>query len=402
MPGIFSMDHHAMNPNDREAAEAVYRQASGWMKRGIALLEKNTAADLSEAVACFDVAIVLRRGLPLAANPFFRYGLAAGWMNRGDALTRLGSPENLAAALQSYDRALEVLGGLDPDANPLFRRRVAIAWQNRGLTLQAQGPTAWPEAERSFREAMATLNHEKAAAISDRNYLLAAAWVNLANTLANAPMPAGALATDQKIIWADEARRLAKQALALATPTESQEAAMAEIGFKARHILCQAIAELLMRLDQANQANQSEPAGRSKDKWVAEATDAVDTGMALARHWERQNIVQFRLLAPDLFRFGARIYQAYQPHFLNEFLLENLDPAHAPPTLAGRPEMRAAALDGLWRSFRAIQQRGFKNLNTPEFDALLEQLRELRVIEEHLQALRRQYLDAHRAEKPVK
>jgi tetratricopeptide (TPR) repeat protein len=163
----------------REAVEAVNQQASIEMKRGIALLDENTPASLSDAIGHFDRAIELRCGLPLDANPFFRHGLAAGWMNRGDALTRLGSPADLTAALQSHETALEVLHLLPLDQNPLFRRRLAIAWQNRGITLQAQGD--FGEAAKSFAEAIAVLQNETAVAIADRNYLLAAAWMNQAN-----------------------------------------------------------------------------------------------------------------------------------------------------------------------------------------------------------------------------
>ncbi len=165
------------------AAHAANREASGWMKRGLALLDEKSPASLAEALTHFERAIELRRTLPLAADPLFRYGLAACWMNRGDALTRLGSAANLAAALQSYDTALEVLRDLPLDENPLFRRRVAIAWQNRGITLQTQGDGNLAEAAKSFGETIAVLQNEKAAAIADRDYLLATAWMNQANAL---------------------------------------------------------------------------------------------------------------------------------------------------------------------------------------------------------------------------
>ena len=82
-------------------------------------------------------------------------------------------------------------------------------------------------------------------------------------------------------------------------------------------------------------------------------TDAVDDGMALARHWERRGVERFRPLAFDLFRFGVRVYHAHQPQFLNEFVLENVDLYAASGAFVGSPEMRAATLESLWLSLRA-------------------------------------------------
>ncbi|MGH7976377.1 MAG: hypothetical protein ACREC8_06915 [Limisphaerales bacterium] len=350
--------------------EAANKQASVWMKRGIAILDANAADNLPEAIGYFDKAIELRRALPLAKNPMFPYGLAAGWMNRGDALTRLESEKNLAEALRSYDEALKLLRDLPLDANPLFRRRLAIAWQNRGLVLQKQNLLA--EAAQSFEEAIAVLQNERAVEISGRNQILAAVWLNLANVLIS-----------QKINEAAaEARAAAKRTLSLVSQTEEKDLRDVEAGFKARHILCQAVAQLL--------AKKNLPDSEIRN-FVAEATDAVDEGLALARKWEFQDVQQFRPLAQQLFHFGARIYQMYQPHFLTEFLLENFDPAQSPNTFVRNPEMQAAALESLWRAFREIQRGGFKKMNTPEFSELLERLRELRVVEERLAKLRRHY-----------
>ena len=56
---------------------------------------------------------------------------------------------------------------------------------------------------------------------------------------------------------------------------------------------------------------------------VHDATDLADEGLALVREWERRGVGRFRKLASDLFRFGARVYAHYQPHFLEEFLREH-------------------------------------------------------------------------------
>jgi tetratricopeptide (TPR) repeat protein len=291
--------------SDFTTANTINRQASVLMKHGIALLNENTPASLKEAISHFDQAIALRQNLPLDANPFFQYGLAAGWMNRGDALTRLSAAENLGEALRSYDVALQVLQSLGPDTNPLFRRRLVIAWSNRGLTLQMQNnETALFEAQRSFEKAIAALQEGNAAEIADRHYLLATASINYANVLLR----------DKTIESLTRAQMMAKQAMILADQNSAQDLMMLEVNLKARNVLCQVIAKLLTDTDQGILPIK---------ELIHEATDTVDDGMILARRWERRDIEQFRHLVQDLFTFGARVYQTFQPHFLDEFLLEN-------------------------------------------------------------------------------
>ena len=160
-------------------APAIDADASMLMKRGLRLLEDTDAGRLAEALACFDGALALRRRLPIDAVPAYRYGLAACWLNRADALVRLGSAVSPADALHSYDAAIEIARRLPLADDPRFPRRLAIAHQNRGLALLACGRPA-SEAVAAFTEAIAILDHEHSARIPDRQYTLAAVWVNLA------------------------------------------------------------------------------------------------------------------------------------------------------------------------------------------------------------------------------
>ena len=339
--------------------------ASDWMHRGIDLLNANTPASLEEAMRCFDEAIALRRKWPLAENPRHRYELAAGWMNRGDALARLGAKEQLAESVKSYDEALVLLRSLPLDENPLFPRRLAIAWINRGFAVQQQKTAAaGPEAIRCFRKALAVL--EDSAATADLHLLRAGALTNLAGALLNVPgEPTG------------EARSLAQQALALIKEAERNDAVAAEAGFKARHVLCRALAA------------ESRDGKSVPPELMAAATDAVDEGLALARHWEHRGENGFRALAGDLFRFGCRIHQTGQPRFLAEFILESLDPEKTDGVPPLNQEMHEAAVAALWNALKEIQQDGFQSLSTPRFGQLLENLRDLRVTEERLEQLRR-------------
>jgi tetratricopeptide (TPR) repeat protein len=327
-------EHVPLQETDELASAPVRnREASTLMKRGLACLEAGTRTALTEAIAFFDRAIAIRRGLPLDRHPMFRYGLAAGWMNRADALTRLGGPDDLDAAVAAYDEALAALDDLPLDGSPLFRRRFAMAWQNRGLAAERRDrPSALDEAAQSFDAAIAALSAPGADAIDDRDVLLAVAWMNRARVHVAADTPEES----------EYARLAAHTASALVRNIEHSDELAANVAMQARHVLCRAMARALER----------RPPGTVPADQLAEATDAVDEGMALARYWERRGVDRFRPIAFDLFRFGVRLYHAHQPQFLNEFLLENLDPASSSGDFVGSPEVRAATLESLWLLLR--------------------------------------------------
>jgi tetratricopeptide (TPR) repeat protein len=307
-----------------QAAQAIDAEASVLMKHGIRLLAD--AGSASEALACFDAALELRRRLPVNTSPNLRYGLAACWLNRAEALMRMGDDSRRLLALQAHDEAIRLLADLPLVEDVRFARRLAIAHQNRGLALQADA-ASFGEAIAAFSSAIAVLERDEAAPIPDRPYLLAAAWTNLANAWVSRP------ATDESThLAADTARR----AIALVAGLEAADADAAEVGLKARHVLCQILARRL-----------SQPGGGATRADLDEATDAVDDGLTLARGWEREGITRFRGIAYDLFRFGARVYAAYQPQFLNEFVLDNTDPAHSSAGYVESEEMRSAAEEAL-------------------------------------------------------
>jgi hypothetical protein len=343
--------------------------ASGWMKRGIALLNENTRASLTSSLHWFEGAIELRRTLPLAENSWYRYVLAAGWMNRGDALMRLGSTENLAEAVRSYDQALALLRTLDLASNPLFRKRLALAWMNRGITLQEQEtPVSLRGALVSFDEAITVLSDPVALELPEYRLILACALTNRGNALLRITPPAP-----------DLVRESVDQALALIADAEGQELLAAETGLKARHVLCRAIASQLADCESKIPI----------DDLVAAATDAVDDGMRLARHLEARGERRFRDLAGELFRFGARAYQMHQSHFLTEFLLENLDPTQSHDAFPADAKMHTAAGEAIARAVAEIERDGFRSLNTPRFDRFLKSLSQLRVTQTRLDELRR-------------
>jgi len=350
--------------NPEESPEGLDDLANILTRRGIVFLEQNTPSSLSEAVDCFDQAIDLRKNLPIKENHWFLYGLIAGWMNRGDALTRLGSDQNLEEALKSYDEALSLLRFLPIEENPLFKKRHAIAWMNRGITLQDQDTEkSLLDAIKSFDETIALLSNSQHLDSED-HYILACTWMNRGNVFLRSNLPSSL----------NEARNAAQKALALVFDIREQEVMGGEICFKAWHILCKADAHLLEEKEKSI----------SNPDLITETTDAVEEGMKLARYWESKGVTRFRPLVGELFSFGAHVYQIYQPQFLSEFLLENLNSEKS----SGNSRMYASALEAVKSALKKIHFDGLTDRNEPNFDHLLATLRDLRKAEARLMELK--------------
>jgi hypothetical protein len=96
---------------------------------------------------------------------------------------------------------------------------------------------------------------------------------------------------------------------------------------------------------------------------------------------------RFRDLAGELFRFGVRAYQMHQPHFLVEFVLENLDPSHSPDAFPADPKMHQTAGEAIESVLAEIRRDIFGSLNTPHFDRFLKTFRRLRITQTRLAAL---------------
>jgi len=301
---------------DPQEIEATDARASLLMKEGIRLMQSDNDA---EALPYFDRALELRRLLP-AEVPRYAYGLSACWLNRAEALSRLGSH---AQALHAYREALALLRTLPLGEDARFSKRLAIALQNRALVLAAQNPPAVADAIAALAEAISVLHSAEAMDATERGYLLAVVWMNLANTQASEASIASDLA----------ARESARRTLGLVKAREHEDAAAAEAGLKARHVLCHIVARRL----------SLQAKGETTLADVTEATDLADEGLALVRDWERRGVDRFRNLASDLFRFGGRVYAHYQPHFLEEFLSEQLDPEQSALSYLQCREMQDAA-----------------------------------------------------------
>ena len=316
-------------------------EASATVRRGLELLAMEEVSSWRQALACFDRALELRRGQSLESPPWQRWGLTAAWMNRADVLHRLGQHE---ASLAAYDEAGAQLQLLPLDVEPAFRWRLGLAWMNRALPLQALGRLA--EAAGALEQAIRILDHPQLVCLRDRG-ALGSAWANLARV---------------RLVQADPQVALpaVRQALAVLAPFERQDATAAAVALQARHAGCDAVARLLEA--GCRDADQAEI-------WIHEASDWMEAVLDLAHFWQGRD---FGDLPLQLFRFGCRIYLAYQPQFLGEFLIDVL----RPPTRR-QPAYFQVAEEALQTAAIVLRQRGLADLGLRRLDDLLDLLQRL-------------------------
>jgi tetratricopeptide (TPR) repeat protein len=328
--------------------EERHSLANHLTQEGIGLLAIADDKALSHALHCFEQAVHLRSGLPLDEQPWYRWGLTAGLMNQADVLARMGQH---GEALASYDRAIEHLQQLPLELEPGFRWRLGLAWMNRGLTLQSRGQEHLGAALASVDEAIQTLNHPSLTTARDQG-TLGCAWLNRA-----------AMLMGMAPARPDEAQEAATQALLRLQPFEQTDLIAAEASLKARHRYCHATATLL----------ETPPVNSdSADAWILAAEDHVEEALALVDLWRGQG--DFSEIALELFRFGCRIYLAFQPQFLGEFMLDVLR-----PDLDRQREeaFYEAAEESLVLAAEVLRHRGIDALGSKRVEDLLEMLAKL-------------------------
>lgn len=300
--------------------ESSSLDAAGWLARGQSFEASGTATALIEAVTCYDRAIALLQSTqPQNADATRR--LAIAWMNRGNALQKQtgGAP----GAVRAYDRALALFDSVKPADNAVLNS-MGAAWLNRGHALsQLSGHDYQLAAITSTEQAVGLLSQLPVATNLDYRLNLAGAQTNLAQILIEGAAP-------DRLLRASAALAAA---LELTAGHEQQRVGFARLGLQARRALCQLTGQWLVSThDPARQA-----------QLIATASDAIDTGMALGRHWEAAGAPQFRPLIERLFRFGAAFYRRHQPHFLADFVLESLDATTSRDALTGQPALLTIA-----------------------------------------------------------
>lgn len=334
-------------------------------QRGVALLHLATPQSLQQAVTCFDRAIEFRQSVRPADNPWNRYGLMAAWMNRGDALHRLGGQTH--AALAAYDQAFQLFHGLPLAEHPLFTRRFLVACLNRcAILLDRNGPG---DPTAALRDCDAALSRMPASSdeTSQEKTLRASIWASRAAACAR-------LATVDSSL---DARQASHHALSLIKTVEREDAQAADAGLIARHALCAAVARLVTsNVDSALRENL-----------VSEVMAAINEGLDLARSWERRGPLRYHEQVTEIFRFGARLTEQYQPHQLGRFFLSQIDARYTSDRQAWRPEFHAFAIHALETSMERLLKERIRRDATAEIsdyflDALNAMSRDLALLRE--------------------
>jgi tetratricopeptide (TPR) repeat protein len=309
---------------------------------------------LDEAIASYDRALAVLRISGTPDDVTTRHALGLTWMNRGNAFQKLGTPVSAADAVQSYDEAITFFRALPRDAEPRFRNHLGAAWLNRGHALLLASDAA---AIVSFENAIAELATLPLETDPFYRLNLAGAHANLAHAkLANSP---------------DHAAEAARAAVRVVAEVESTHVEFAAMSLRARRALVMAIGALLTRAEAAR-----EPLG----ELASEATDAIDDGLALARELETQGVAQLRPLAVRLFRLGAQLYGTHQPHFLGEFIVENL----SSPAFAADADFRAVANEALTQALALLQRPNLVVAGTRDAEKLVATARSLRAAQQQL------------------
>src|SRR6478736_8857712 len=236
-------------------------------------------------------------------------------MNRGHELLLRDDPVSLGSALDAYNEAIALFRRVPIAENPAWANSLGAALMNRGQLLhRLHGVTQATLALAAFDEAIALLRELPADDTPWPRRNLTGTFVNRANLLLD-------------LGQFHSADLAARHALALAVPHERIELVDADLALKARRALGDALGRQLVM------------PGADQDNIAREASDIVDDALALIRHWSTRPGASFYVLAMRFFRFGVQLYRFHQPHFLAEFIVENLPPAD--------PAFQAIALEAI-------------------------------------------------------
>ena len=297
---------------------------------------------------------------PNAVDLSGRRDLGVAWMNRGHALQQDGQ---VTAAIAAYAEAITLLRTLPPAQNPSWANSLGAAWMNHGQLLhRAYGTRCADEALASFDAATAVLRPIAGGGELARDSSLFA-WLrrNLAGVLLNRANLLIDLARHA------EAAAAAREALALCRPHERTDPVDAELALKTRRAACDAIGSLLM------------VTGADQDGLAAEASDLVDDALALTRHWSAAGVTAFLSLTERFFRYGTQLYRFHQPHFLAEFIRENLTPANR--------SLHDIALEAIDAALAGQSRPGiFLTLNDPASERRVQTWRELEALRTRIAA----------------
>lgn len=294
-------------------------------------------------------ALALPVSRPLQAD------LAIAAMNRGHAHLLRGSPATLLEAHAEYGEAIELLRPLiTADPQPGWGNSLGAALMNRGqLTHRLHGLERAADALADFGEAARLLKAITSTTPWPRRNL-AGVFINRANLLLDLERPADA---------AHDAREARHESVA----TARTELVDADLTLKAARVLCDALGQLVVTT------------GADQESLARDASDTVDEALELARHWAARGTTIFHPLVQRLLVFGLQLYRFHQPHFLAEFIRENV-PLADPDTLAVVRTTIDAALDDQLLTGRYL------TIGDPITERRLQTCRDLEAVRSQLSA----------------
>ncbi|MBC2605901.1 tetratricopeptide repeat protein [Pelagicoccus albus] len=261
---------------------------------------------MEQATDCFRQSITLLEQLPWKETPRFQHQLAATWLNLGNVYARLSNPQKPAQrTIDAYEKALEVIEGMPAEEAPVGALIAGIrASLGRSLMWSAE-KSHLDLAIASFDETIRVI-----AAIKEKNdprlaIEMGSAHANRANLFSRLkPTPE----TVQETIKSSEF------ALKIAEPNEKTHLVAAEISLSARRSFCHAFGMLI-----GNQKPEAQQEIHDK------ASDLLEDGLSLVKFWEQKGAQGLRQSAQHLFHLGCAFYCTQQPHFLPEFVRDNLN-----------------------------------------------------------------------------
>lgn len=305
---------------------------------------------LEQATQCFRQSIVLLEELPWKDNPRYRHQLAATWLNLGNAYSRQSNPQKPEQrTVDAYEKALEIIEALDKEETAIGALVASIrASLGRALMWSAQQEHL-NLAIASFDETIRTLAGIKEKKDPRLVIEMGSAHANRANLFSRAQ-------PNQQTI--QETINSSEFALKIATPNEKTHLVAAEISLSARRSYCHAFGMLI-----GNQP--AEKQAELHDK----ASDLLEDGLKLVAHWEQKGAQGLRQSAQHLFHLGCAFYCTQQPHFLPEFIKENLDLEKPDPI------MRQSAEKILEEAIERVKKADAESEVIPALDDVLQQVK---------------------------
>ncbi|MDQ8202571.1 tetratricopeptide repeat protein [Pelagicoccus sp. SDUM812003] len=280
--------------------------AAVWGNIGHTQFRTGQKEALAQAENCFHQAISILEKLPWKENARFRHQLAATYLNLGNAFARQSNPAKPEVrTINAFEAALRILedqpveefaiGSLVANIRSSVGR--ALMWSSDKSNLQ--------QAVASFDETIRVLAKIKQKDDPRLAMEMASAHANRANLLSRAQPSKESI---QETISSSEF------ALRIVKGHEENNLLAAEVSLSARRSLCHAFGLII--------------GGQSAEKQQEihdKASDLLEDGLKLVKTWESRGARGLRPSAQHLFHLGCAFYCTQQPHFLPEFVNENLN-----------------------------------------------------------------------------